>query len=103
MSGLTLVCGTGPLTPESVTLKVHRFFQGVNASYKENFYKLKRGSPVSTLMHAFCQREGVARGRCRFRYYPTPGIMGTDLRGHEMPAELGMQDGEKIEVGISRS
>lgn len=102
-SGLTLVCGTGPLTPESVTLKVHRFLQGTTASYKVKFYKLKRGSPVSTLMHAFCQREGVARDRCRFRYYPPPGINGIPIRGHEMPAELGMQDSEKIEVLISRS
>ena len=62
----------------------------------EFFYKCSPPIPLSKLMHAFCQRQGVARRSVRFLYD------GTHLHKHQRPIDLDMEDGDVIDVMVEQ-
>uniref|UniRef100_A0A3Q3W8E9 Small ubiquitin-related modifier n=1 Tax=Mola mola TaxID=94237 RepID=A0A3Q3W8E9_MOLML len=64
---------------------------------KESFshqtvYKIKRHTPLSKLMKAYCERQGLSIRQIRFRFDGQP-INETDT-----PAQLEMEDEDTIDV-----
>ncbi|XP_047201754.1 small ubiquitin-related modifier 3-like isoform X1 [Girardinichthys multiradiatus] len=55
-------------------------------------FKIKRHTPLSKLMKAYCERQGLSKGQIRFRFDGQP-INETDT-----PAQLEMEDEDTIDV-----
>ncbi|OBS67680.1 hypothetical protein A6R68_03779, partial [Neotoma lepida] len=55
-------------------------------------FKIKRHTPLSKLMKAYCERQGLSMKQIRFRFDGQP-INETDT-----PAQLEMEDEDKIDV-----
>lgn len=62
----------------------------------EIFFKCKLTTPLSKLMQAFCQRQGVAQNSVRFLFD------GNRLTGQQTPGELEMEDGDVIDVMVEQ-
>uniref|UniRef100_A0A7S3B187 Ubiquitin-like domain-containing protein n=1 Tax=Haptolina ericina TaxID=156174 RepID=A0A7S3B187_9EUKA len=62
----------------------------------EIFFKCKATTPLSKLMNAFCQRQGVALASVRFLFD------GTRINEHQTPSDLDMEDGDVIDVMVEQ-
>ena len=58
-------------------------------------FRMKKTTRLSKLMHTFCQRQGVSIQSLRFFY-------GQRINEHQTPQELGMEDGDIIDVMIEQ-
>jgi len=61
---------------EHINLKV------VTQDGNEIFFKCKATTPLSKLMHAFCQRQGVSLNSVRFLFD------GTRINEHQTPSDV---------------
>ena len=61
---------------------------------KVYFRKMKFTTPLSKVMHAFCQLQGLRMGDAVFLY------AGEVIKGTQTPDELGIVDGDEIEVQL---
>lgn len=75
---------------EHINLKV------VTQDGNEIYFKCKQSTPLQKLMHAFCQRQGVAMGSVRFLFD------GARLNETQTPKELDMEDGDVIDVMVEQ-
>mmetsp|Transcript_53087 Transcript_53087/g.139542 ORF Transcript_53087/g.139542 Transcript_53087/m.139542 type:complete len:93 (-) Transcript_53087:415-693(-) len=75
---------------EHINLKV------VTQDGNEIFFKCKATTPLSKLMHAFCQRQGVSLNSVRFLFD------GTRINEHQTPSDLDMEDGDVIDVMVEQ-
>ncbi|XP_022268929.1 small ubiquitin-related modifier 3 isoform X2 [Canis lupus familiaris] len=80
-------CGEGVKTEnDHINLKV----AGQDGSVVQ--FKIKRHTPLSKLMKAYCERQGLSMRQIRFRFDGQP-INETDT-----PAQLEMEDEDTIDV-----
>uniref|UniRef100_A0A3P9HLR8 Small ubiquitin-related modifier n=1 Tax=Oryzias latipes TaxID=8090 RepID=A0A3P9HLR8_ORYLA len=82
---LTFTLEEQPLT-EHINLKV----AGQDGSVVQ--FKIKRHTPLSKLMKAYCERQGLSMRQIRFRFDGQP-INETDT-----PSQLEMEDEDTIDV-----
>eukprot|EP00966_Prymnesium_polylepis_P164814 3810600-Prymnesium_polylepis.1 len=62
----------------------------------EIFFKMHLDTRLSKLMHAFCQRQGVALSSVRFLFD------GTRINEHRTPIDLRMCDGDVVDVMVEQ-
>lgn len=62
----------------------------------EIFFKCKMTTPLSKLMNAFCQRQGVTMNSVRFLFD------GSRINVDQTPKDLEMEDGDTIDVMVQQ-
>ena len=62
----------------------------------EIFFKCKQTTPLSKLMNAFCQRQGINAASVRFLFD------GQRLNPQQTPQELEMEDGDVVDVMVEQ-
>ncbi|KAL2918799.1 SUMO protein smt3 [Polyrhizophydium stewartii] len=62
----------------------------------EVFFKIKRTTPLSKLMNAYCERQGKQRSSVRFMFD------GARVEDHATPEQLEMEDGDAIDVMVEQ-
>ena len=62
----------------------------------EIFFKCKMTTPLSKLMNAFCQRQGVTMQSVRFLFD------GNRITPEQTPKDLDMEDGDAIDVMVEQ-
>ena len=67
----------------------------VNQCGEEVFFKIKKNTPLSKLVNAYCQRQGVNPQGLRF-------FFDGQLLGIETPEECGMEDGDVIDAMLAQ-
>jgi len=77
--------GSPSAEPEHLNIKV-------TDNNNEVFFKIKKGTPLGKLMHAFCERQGKTVSQCRFLFD------GTRVTAGDTPETLEMSDGDTLEV-----
>nr|XP_051711917.1 small ubiquitin-related modifier 2-like [Oryctolagus cuniculus] len=55
-------------------------------------FKIKRHTPLSKLMKAYCERQGLSMRQIRFRFDGQP------INESDTPAQLEMEDEDRIDV-----
>ena len=75
---------------EAINLKV------VTQDGNEIYFKCKMTTPLSKLMNAFCQRQGVQLASVRFLFD------GSRINQQSTPKELEMEDGDVIDVMVEQ-
>ncbi|KAJ1634706.1 ubiquitin-related protein [Pavlovales sp. CCMP2436] len=63
----------------------------------EIFFKCKLTTPLSKLMNAFCQRQGVTMQSVRFLFD------GDRITAEQTPKDLDMVDGDSIDVMVQQT
>uniref|UniRef100_A0A8C5DHU2 Small ubiquitin-related modifier n=1 Tax=Gouania willdenowi TaxID=441366 RepID=A0A8C5DHU2_GOUWI len=86
LSDDTEICGVKTENNEHINLKV----AGQDGSVVQ--FKIKRHTPLSKLMKAYCERQGLSMRQIRFRFDGQP-INETDT-----PSQLEMEDEDTIDV-----
>ncbi|KAJ3056446.1 Small ubiquitin- modifier 1 [Rhizophlyctis rosea] len=71
--------------PELISLKV-------TSQDNEIFFKIKTKTPLKKLMQTYCERQGKQIDQVRFLFD------GQRIQAEQTPDELGMEDGDSIEV-----
>ena len=69
----------------------------VSQDGSELFFKMKKTTPMSKLMNAYCQRQGVNLNAVRFLFD------GERLRASQTPEDLEMEDGDVIDVMMEQA
>jgi small ubiquitin-related modifier len=77
-------------TDDTINLKVS------TQDGNEIFFKCKMTTPLSKLMNAFCQRQGVTMQSVRFLFD------GSRITPEQTPKELDMEDGDAIDVMVEQ-
>lgn len=77
--------------PSPLNLKVVWALDGT-----EVFFRVRRSNPLSRLMRAFCERQGVAQSDVRFLFD------GDRINEEHTPAELDMEDNDVIDVMVEQ-
>ena len=62
----------------------------------EIYFKVRRNVRLQTLMHAFCNRQGVTMGSVRFLFD------GNRINDMQTPSQLEMEDGDIIDVMVEQ-
>ena len=75
---------------ETISLKV------LTRDGNEVYFKCKKKTSLAKLMNAFCQRQGVDQKSVRFLFD------GERVRENNTPDELGMEDGDVIDVMVEQ-
>jgi small ubiquitin-related modifier len=75
---------------ETINLKV------ATQDGNEIFFKCKMTTPLSKLMNAFCQRQGVTMQSVRFLFD------GQRINQDQTPKDLDMEDGDSIDVMVEQ-
>mmetsp|Transcript_39214 Transcript_39214/g.97130 ORF Transcript_39214/g.97130 Transcript_39214/m.97130 type:complete len:98 (+) Transcript_39214:81-374(+) len=69
----------------------------MNADNNEILFKCKMTTPLSKLMNAFCQRQGVTMQSVRFLFD------GQRINQDQTPTDLEMEDGDSIDVMVQQT
>lgn len=56
------------------------------------YFKIKKNTPLRKLMGAYCERAGLKTANVRFRFDGQP------MSESDTPTQLGMEDGDSIDV-----
>ncbi|KYR01010.1 hypothetical protein DLAC_02088 [Tieghemostelium lacteum] len=76
---------------EHINIKV------VNANGQETVFKIKKSTKMGKLIANYCSRNGLSGSKVRFL---TPE--GTRIQDESTPTELGLEDGDKIDVFVEQ-
>eukprot|EP00966_Prymnesium_polylepis_P285098 6586273-Prymnesium_polylepis.1 len=88
--------GSGIVCYSDYNFKGHINLKVVTQDGNEIFFKCLVLTPLGKLMHAFCQRQGVALPSVRFLFD------GTRINEHQMPIDLDMRDGDVVDVMVEQ-
>lgn len=68
-----------------------------NADNLEVYFRCKLTTPFNKVMNAFCQKQGVAADKARFFFD------GERIQGHQTPKDVGMEDGDAIDMFLMQN